>query len=269
LKGTDNDPLSTLLRSKRETTRFQVLVEVAEHQPSVRQQEIAEKLGVTPQAISEYIRDLSDDGLITAEGRGRYAVTRKGIEWVLQRAEQLESYARHIRRDIIQQVAVWAALAAEDLHKGDEVGVFMNKGLLYAGKEPQSAMGVVISDALKGSDVGVARLNGIIDHTEGSICVCKVPRIERGGSAVIEQEKLFKIVQKAEIVGAVGIEAYMALKKAGIRSDMFYGAREGVIEAAFHGLTCAILIVDSEFTDFIKRLETAGLSYAIHDLAAQ
>ncbi|MCP1662219.1 MAG: winged helix-turn-helix transcriptional regulator [Methanocalculus sp. MSAO_Arc1] len=265
----DRDPLSILLRSKRETTRFQVLVEIAEHQPSIRQQEIAEKLGVTPQAISEYIRDLADDGLIVAEGRGRYSVTRKGVEWVLQNAEQLESYARHVRRDIIQQVAVWAAIAGEEIQKGDEVGVYMKGGWLYAGSEPRSAMGVAIDDAEKGSDVGIARLNGIIDHTEGTICVCKVPRIERGGSRVIEREQLYKIVQKAEIVGAVGVEAYMALKKSGIRSDMFYGAREGVIEAAFHGMNCAIIVVDSEFTDFIKRLETAGLSYTIHDLAAQ
>jgi putative transcriptional regulator len=50
------DPLYTILRSKREVTRLQILVEIAEHQPAVRQQEIAEKLGVTPQAISEYIR---------------------------------------------------------------------------------------------------------------------------------------------------------------------------------------------------------------------
>ncbi|MDO8842040.1 MAG: winged helix-turn-helix transcriptional regulator [Methanocalculus sp.] len=266
---TNKDPLGILLRSKRETTRFQVLVEVAEHQPSIRQQEVAEKLGVTPQAISEYIRDLSDDGLISAEGRGRYVVTRKGIEWVLQSAEQLESYARHIRRDIIQQVAIWAAIAAEDLKKGDEVGVFMKGGWLLAGRERQAAMGVAIDDAEKGTDIGVARLNGIIEHTEGTVCVCKVPRIERGGSRSIEKERLYKIVQKAEIIGAVGVEAYMALKRSGIRSDMFYGAREGVIEAAFHGMNCAIIVVDSELTDFIKRLETAGLSYTIHDLAAQ
>jgi len=263
------DPLGNLLRSKRETTRFQVLVEVAEHQPSIRQQEIAEKLGVTPQAISEYIRDLADDELITAEGRGRYSVTRKGIEWVLSSAEQLESYARHIRRDIIQQVAIWAAIAGEDLKKGDSVGVFMKGGWLYAGKENQSATGIAIDDAEKGTDVGVARLSGIIEHTEGSVYVCKVPRIERGGSRVVERDRLFKIVQKAEIIGAVGVEAYMALKRSGIRSDMFYGAREGVIEAAFHGMNCAIIVVDSEFTDFIKRLETAGLSYTIHDLAVQ
>ena len=49
---------------------------------------------------------------------------------------------------------------------------------------------------------------------------------------------------------------------------MFFGSREGVIEAAFHGIDCAIIIVDEEFTDFLKRLEGAGLSYQIHDLIA-
>ena len=32
-----------ILRYKRETTRFEILVEIAEHQPSIRQLEIAEK----------------------------------------------------------------------------------------------------------------------------------------------------------------------------------------------------------------------------------
>ena len=30
-----------------------------------------------------------------------------------------------------------------------------------------------------------------------------------------------------------------------------------------------ILIVDEEFTDFLKRLETAGLSYTIHELVTE
>jgi len=47
---------------------------------------------------------------------------------------------------------------------------------------------------------------------------------------------------------------------------MFYGAREGVIEAAFHGLDCLLCCVDEEFTEFLKRLEDAGLTYRIHDL---
>lgn len=260
------DPLYNILRSKRETTRFQVLVEIAEHQPSIRQQEIAEKLGVTPQAISEYIRVLVEDGLISAEGRGRYYVTHKGVEWVINNAEMIEGYARHVRRDIIHQVVTWAAIADTDLKKGDAVGVYMKGGWLYAGKKPQTAMGMVANDAAAGDDVGVARLAGIIEHTEGKITVAKIPRIERGGSSMVNLTKLKTMAKDAEVIGAVGLEAYLSLKKADITPDMFYGAREGVIEAAFHGMRCLMLIVDEEFTDFLKRMETAGLSYSVEEL---
>jgi putative transcriptional regulator len=260
------DPLYSILRSKREVSRLQILVEIAEHQPAVRQQEIAEKLGVTPQAISEYIRELVDEGKVSAIGRGNYEVTRAGIEWVLENAESLESYARHIRRDIIQQISVWTAIAAEDLREGDEVGVYMKAGFLYAGKKPLAATGTVIADAKKDEDVGVARLNGIIDHKEGRVHVCKVPRIQHGGSKKVRTDKLLEVIGQAGIVAAVGLEAFIALKAAGKKPDMFFGAREGVIEAAFHGIDCAIVIVDEEFTDFLKRLESVELPYVIHDL---
>jgi len=261
-----DDPLYNILRSKRETTRFQVLVEIAEHQPSIRQQEIAEKLGVTPQAISEYIRVLVEDGLISAEGRGRYYVTHKGVEWVINNAEMIEGYARHVRRDIIHQVVTWAAIADTDLKKGDAVGVYMKGGWLYAGKKPQTAMGKVVNDADEGDDVGVARLAGIIEHTEGKITVAKIPRIERGGSSAVNLDKLKILVKDTEVIGAVGLEAYLSLKKIDVTPNMFYGAREGVIEAAFHGMRCLMLIVDEEFTDFLKRMETAGLSYTVEEL---
>ncbi|MDD1719211.1 MAG: winged helix-turn-helix transcriptional regulator [Methanoregulaceae archaeon] len=257
-----------ILRNRRDITRFQILVGIAEHQPAVRQQEIASQLGVTPQAVSEYIRELVDDGMVLSKGRGRYEVTRSGIEWVLQNAESIESYARHVRKDIIQQVYVWTAIAAEDLVSGDEVGVYMRDGWLYAGKGQSSAMGSATMDAKAGEDVGVARLSGIIDHSEGKVHVCKVPRIQRGGSRKVKKQVLREIIEKKKMVAAVGLEAYVALRQAGRDPDLFYGAREGVIEAAFHGIDAAIVIVDEEFTDFLKRLEGVGLSYVIHDLMA-
>ncbi len=262
------DPFYSILRSKREVSRLQILVEIAEHQPAVRHQEIAVKLGVTPQAISEYIRELVDEGMVSASGRGNYEVTKAGIEWVLENAESLESYARHIRRDIIQQVSVWTALAAENLKAGDEAGVYMKDGFLYAGKGKQAAGGSVIADAKAGEDVGIARLNGIIDHKEGKVHVCKVPRIQNGGSRRVKRKELLEVCKGAGVVAAVGLEAYIALVAAGRKPDMFFGAREGVIEAAFHGIECAIVVVDEEFTDFLKRLENVHLAYVIHDLIA-
>jgi putative transcriptional regulator len=51
----------TVLEKKREVTRFQILVEVAASQPQIKQSQIADSLGITPQAVSEYIKDLVAD----------------------------------------------------------------------------------------------------------------------------------------------------------------------------------------------------------------
>jgi putative transcriptional regulator len=124
----------------------------------------------------------------------------------------------------------------------------------------------VVRGASAGEDVGVTRLSGMIDHREGLVHVAKVPRVEKGGSRAVDPGALAALAAEASVVAAVGIEARVALEKAGRPPDMFYGAREGVIEAAFHGLYCLLCCVDEEFTEFLKRLEDAGLAYRIHDL---
>jgi putative transcriptional regulator len=264
----EDEPGYTILRNKRDVSRFQILVEIAEHQPAVRQQEIAAMLGVTPQAISEYIRDLVDEGMIKAPGRGRYEVTREGIEWILQNAELLEVYARHIRHDIIHQVAIWTAIASEDLKKGDDAGVYMKNGILYASLSPSVAHGKVTGDTPRGEETGVAKLEGIIEHKESVVQVCKVPRVERGGSRKVRLDQLAEVIGTVAVVACVGLEAWVSLKKVGRVPDLYFGSREGAIEAALHGITCAIVIVDEFLTDFLKQLEQAELSYEIHDLVS-
>ncbi|HOJ97013.1 MAG TPA: MarR family transcriptional regulator [Methanospirillum sp.] len=264
----ENDPGYTILKNKRDVTRFQILVDIAAHQPAIRQQEIAAGLGVTPQAISDYVRELTEEGLLKAPGRGRYEVTREGVEWILHNAEVLESFAKHVRNDIIKQVSVWTAIAAEDLKKGDPVGVYMKNGLLYASKQPQSANGTVVSDTPKGEDAGVAALEGIITHRESTVLVCKVPRVERGGSRKVRLDALKEVISRVTVVACVGLEAWVSLKKIDRVPDLYFGSREGSVEAALHGIPCAIVIVDEFFTDFLKQLEQADLSYEIHDLVS-
>src|SRR5208282_2077383 len=79
----------------------------------------------------------------------------------------------------------------------------MKWGFLYATKKPQQAMGSVVADAKKDEDVGVARLNGIIEHHEGSVTICKVPRIQHGGSRRVQMEQLKDLVRQAGMVSAV------------------------------------------------------------------
>jgi putative transcriptional regulator len=254
-----------ILRSKKEITKFQILVEIAAHQPDVMQKEIADKIGITPQAVSEYIKDLVSDGLLYSDGRVRYRVTKKGIEWVLERAQELKKYARFVMEDIVSHVSVATAIAMEKFKKGQKVSLWMENGLLYAGLKGD-VTGVTISDAVEGEDVGVTDLKGMISFPPVNITICKVPRVEKGGSRNVDYEMLKKHVENKPYIAAIGVEALVSLRKINIQPGILFGAKESVVEAAFHGLSSLVVSVDEEVPSLLNRLESEGLNYEVVDL---
>lgn len=52
-----------VLQSKRDSSRFQILVEIAANQPNVRQKEVAERLGVLPRRSPSTSRTWLPTGL--------------------------------------------------------------------------------------------------------------------------------------------------------------------------------------------------------------
>ena len=256
-----------ILQSKRESSRFQILVEIAAHQPNLRQKEVADRLGVTPQAISEYIKELVANGLVTTDGRMRYSITKEGVEWLLEGAAELKRYARVVMEDIISHVSVWTALAEADLAEGERVSLEMRGGLLYANrKEGIEASGITISEARAGEDVGVSDLKGLISLDEGVIIVAKVPRVQAGGSRKVDVDTLKTLVSGERMIGALGVEALVALRKAGREPDVIFGAKESAVEAAFHGINSVIASVDEQVPSLLERLESEGLKYELVDL---
>jgi len=260
------DSPAFILRNKRDISRLQVLVEIVEHQPAVRQQEIGRTLGLTPQAISDYIRDLAERGLVMANGRGSYEVTHTGIEWMLEKAKALDAYSHHIRHDLIHEVSVWTAIADEDLFAGENAGIFMRDGFLCAARKSASATGRVMADARAGFDVGISNLNGIIEHHTGVIHICKIPGIKNAGSRNVRRDALKKITEKTKMVGAVGLESWVALNSIGRKPDLYFAALAGVIDAARYGIDCTIVVVDDQFTDILWHVANAKVDYVIHDL---
>ncbi|ABE52277.1 winged helix-turn-helix transcriptional regulator [Methanococcoides burtonii] len=259
-----------ILQSKSGITKFQILTEVAAHQPNVRQKEIAEKIGVTPQAVSEYIKELTAEGFIFSDGRVRYRITKKGVEWVLEGAADMKRYANFVMSDIISHVSTWTAIADEDLEKGDDVYLQMRKGLLYVSKTNiTSATGITISSVEKGDDVGVTNLLGMIELETASITVCKIPRSERGGSRNVDLERLEKLASSKSFIAVIGVESLVALKKINKEPDVMYGAKESIVEAAFHGLSSLVLAIDEEVPQIMSRLETENLEYELVDLNVQ
>jgi putative transcriptional regulator len=259
-----------LLQSKSGITKFQILIEVAAHQPNVRQKEIAEKIGVTPQAVSEYIKELVAEGFVYSEGRVRYRITKQGVEWVLENANDMKRYARYVMSDIISHVSTWTAIAEEELKKDDKVYLKMSKGLLYVGKQNvTNASGTIISDAKEGEDVGVTDLLGLIDLENASITICKIPRVERGGSNNVDIERLRALAKSKSYIATIGVESLIALKRIDMEPNVMFGAKESIIEAAYHGLSSLVLAIDEEVPSILSRLETENLEYELVDLSIQ
>lgn len=257
---------ASILQSKSVMTKFQVLTEIAAHQPNVRQKEIAEKIGVTPQAVSEYIKELTADGMIHSEGRVRYKITKEGVEWVLENATALKQYSHMVMEDIISHVSTWAAICEDEFKKGERVYLRMDGGLLYATKTETGTSGTAIHAGEKGYDIGVTDLRGYLNMKTETVTVCKVPRIKKGGSRIVDLDRLKPVVDIKPYVAAVGVEALMSLRRIDAEPHVMFGAIESVIQAAYHGLTSVIVIVEDEVSYLLGRLESENIPYEIIDL---
>jgi len=249
-----------VLRNKNLTTRFQILVEIANSGPNIQQREIANELDITPQAVSDYISQLLKDGMLTSDGRSRYRVTNEGVNWIIKALRELNGYNSYIQR-AVTNISVCTALAESDLEKDQKVGLAMKDGLLFASPDTDSrATGAAISAAGKGEDVGITGIEGIVPLEPGRVTIVRVPGIQAGGSRSIAIEKIRADLARYPVVTAVGLEAIVVVQKAGIGFQRF-GAVEAAIEAAKSGLEVAVVCVENETADLITRLEKEGIRY--------
>ena len=255
-----------ILRNKNLATKFQILVEVANSGPNIQQRDIAARLDVTPQAISDYIAQLSKEGMLVSEGRSRYKLTNEGTNWVIKVLRELRSYDTFIER-AITNISVSTAVADVDLTKGRTVGLEMKEGLLYATeKTDKGARGIVISDARAGEDVGVSNIEGIVGLEVGKVIILIIPGIQGGGSRRVDYNRLKSEIKDKKLVGGIGIEALVTLKKLTNQPIYAYGVTEAAIQSAKSGLSPLIVSVDDEASDLIRRLDEEGIGYTITDI---
>jgi len=257
-----------VLRNKNLATRFQILVEIARSGPNIQQQTIARELGITPQAVSDYMAKMLKDNLITSEGRSRYRITNEGINWIIKELRELKIYCASIER-AVTNISVCAAVAADDLTKGQKVGLEMYEGLLYATLNPgKGAKGIVVNDAKKGEDVGITGIDGIVSLQVGKVTVLRIPGIDKGGSRKVNLGKLRENAENRDLIGALGIEAVVVLKQAKINFNT-YGTIEAAIESANTGLKPLVVATEDDTTRLITRLQEAGIDYELMDLTRE
>jgi putative transcriptional regulator len=254
-----------VLDNKRSATKFRVLVEIAERQPAVNQGEIAEAVGVTSQAVSEYIRELVDEDFVDKEARSRYRVTKQGVDWLFQQASDVRRFADHVTEDVLGSMQEDAAFATADIEAGDTVSLSIEDGLLHAtpgGGGP--ATGVATTDAEAGSVVGVTGFAGIIDLDPGEVTVFQVAPIRSGSPH--GSKTLAEAARAADVVAAAGVEAVAVLRASDATPDVTFAAGEVAADAAGRGLDVVVVATTDLAGRVTDALRDAGLAYEVDDL---
>ncbi|WP_416838999.1 MarR family transcriptional regulator [Haloferax sp. DFSO52] len=256
--------MSGALEDKRTATRFRILAEIADRQPAVSQGEIAEAVGVTSQAVSEYIRELVDDELVEKEGRSRYRVTKEGVDWLFQEARALQRFAEHVTDDVLESVNEDAAIVTDDVSAGDTVTLSLRDGLLYATPgDDGPAIGVATTDAMAGADASVTGFEGVIEMEPGSVRVLQIPPARLGGSSDVDLSALADACAEADIVLASGVEAVVACRRADAELETWFSPGEVAADAAARGLDAVVVASTDAAGRVTDALRDAGVLFEV------
>ncbi|MBX0297305.1 MarR family transcriptional regulator [Haloarcula nitratireducens] len=267
-EGTDESEEFGVLRSKRNATRYQILVEIAERQPAVSQREIADAIGVTSQAVSDYLQDLSAQGYVTKHGRGRYEVTKEGVDWLISQTDELRRFVEHVSEDVIGQVEVETVVAATDIAEGDTVSLTMRDGVLRAVPGGSgSATAVAVTDASAETDLGVTDVTGVVEYERGAVTVVSIPMVQNGGSSVVDSRRIEELAGEHAVIATAGVEGIVAAQAAGVEVDIRFGSAAAVREAATRGVDVLLLAAADQVAAHADSLNQHNINYEVIDAA--
>jgi putative transcriptional regulator len=256
------------LEDKRTATRFRVLVEIADRQPAVSQGEVAEAVGITAQAVSEYTRGLVEEGFVDKEGRSRYRVTKEGVDWLFRQAESIGRYAERVTEDVLGGVLEDAAIATAAIEAGETVTLTLDEGLTHATPgDDGPATGVATTDAAAGEDVGVTGFEGVIEMEAGEVTVVQVPPIRTGGARTVDLGSLSTWCEGVDVVTAAGVEAVVACRRAGVDVTTHFAAGSVAGAAARLGLDAVVITTADGVGRITDTLREEDLVYELVEAA--
>lgn len=266
-KNTENTEEFGVLQSKRNATRYQILVQIAERQPAVNQQEIADAIGITAQAVSDYLKDLVEHDYVNKHGRGRYEITKEGVDWLISQTDELRHFIQHVSQNVIEQVEVETAIATTDIREGESVSLTMQDGVLRAmSGSTGDATAVAVTDAKADQDVGITNFEGVVDYELGTVTVVAIPRVQDGGSSAVNPDKTLQMADSHDLVAIAGTEALAAARASSLEADIRFGSVSAVQEAAMKGLDVLLLTAKDVLSMHTDKLREQNLSYEVVDV---
>ena len=237
------------LRRGGAVTELLFLYECATLEPS-QLRPIAERLGLTVQAVSHSFRQLRRRGFVTVQD-GRYRPTVEGVAWLHETLRRLGDDLRE-RIERVHVIRSTRALALENLAKGAAVSLELRHGLLSArpgGAGP--SRGRVPKGGRKGSLVEVSDLEGIVPIVPTPIVVRTLRAADIADPRLADRVRASLPSDPLALIAAEGLEAYHALASAGIRKALRFAAGRAALEASRLGVPSYILVPEGDLPHLI------------------
>ena len=180
----------------------------------------------------------------------------------------MKSYSDMVLTTMNGYKSIWPAIAAEDLHQGEQVWLNMEDGILYADTEDKSgAYAEVFNDAREGEDVTLINLGGEIELVPKDVVIVKIPPVAEGGSRVCDFDRIKEIYSEDfDRIGVLGTSARAITNYLNVYPDFEFATAEATASAAEKGLRVLIFAVGKMTNRVTSRLEEKGIVYSIEDV---
>lgn len=169
-----------LLRDLSLSSRVLLLLELR-RRPAAKLKPLAAGVGLTPQAVSGYLKSLAKEGLVQRRD-GTWRVSPRGEEFLRSNLQEVKEFTDTAVGELVS-VESCAAIAGARLSKGQAVGLFMEDGRLvaYPGR-PSPSKGKAAQRASAGEDVLIEDLRGIVSIPRARLTLVELPAPQAGGS---------------------------------------------------------------------------------------
>jgi putative transcriptional regulator len=231
----------------------------------MRQRDIADSLGITVQAVSKHFRRLLAEGLVAFSGV-EYVLTPRGLERMSRYTKFLQTQTRKAA-SCLRMERLWSAIASKPISAGEEVGLVMKNGVIYAvsrSSEDAKAFGVAVSETAKGEDIALRNMRGTINLRRGTVTVITIPSINQGGSRRVDLVKVRKIYTRfnPQRIGVMGTVARVVANKLNFRVDLEFGVSRSAAMAALRGLDVLVLSTGRMTNRVLEEVEKVNIRHS-------
>jgi putative transcriptional regulator len=237
------------LRRSGSVTELLFLYECATLEPT-QLRPVADRIGVTVQAVSHSFRQLRGRGLVEVR-EGRYRPTVEGVAWLHESLSRLGDDVR-LRVDRLHVIRSCRAVALADLARGDLVSLEIRDGLLSArpgGIGP--SRGSVATPGRSGSLVEVTNLEGIVPLSAAPVTVRTITDRDLSDPAL--PQRLARILPPAPgLLAAEGLEAFHSLEQATDRPIQRFAVAAASIEASRIGVPSTVVVMDRDLPSLLS-----------------